>query len=76
MNNQNKFIGVDLAETHLRAAIVDSETGQISGFKQIPTQAHEGHDAVIVRMADLIQEVIAAEGIAEDSRGSGIGVPG
>jgi glucokinase len=77
MNNQNKFVGVDLGGTHLRAAIVDSETGKLSGFKQIPTQAHKGHDAVIVRMADLIKEVIAAEGNPNTGVGGvGIGVPG
>jgi glucokinase len=77
MGNQKSFIGVDLGGTHLRAGIVDSETGKISGFKQIPTQAYEGHDAIIVRMAELIEEVIASEG---DDRtkigGVGIGVPG
>jgi len=77
MNNQNKFVGVDLGGTHLRAAIVDSVTGVISGFKQIPTQAYEGHDAVIVRMTGLIQEVIASDGTSKGQVGGvGIGVPG
>jgi glucokinase len=73
----DKFIGVDLGGTHLRAAVVNTTTGELSGLKMIPTLAREGHMAVIQRMADLILDVIASSG-EEPTRigGVGIGAPG
>ncbi len=72
-----KFIGVDLGGTHLRAALVDTNSGQVSNIIQIPTGAREGHDAVMARMADLILKVIASSGEEKAAIGGvGIGVPG
>ncbi len=77
MSVLTRFVGVDLGGTHLRSAIVDSETGSLSGYKQISTMAHEGHDAVIDRMADLILAIMASEGVdTAQVGGIGIGVPG
>ena len=74
---KNKVIGVDLGGTHLRAAIVDAETGKLSGLKQVMTLAREGHDAVMARMADLIESVIRDTGVPKSEIGGiGIGVPG
>lgn len=73
----DKFIGVDLGGTNLRAAIVNTELGQYTGLRQVPAYAHEGHDAVMARMADLIQSVIASSEFQKsDIGGIGIGVPG
>jgi glucokinase len=73
----DKYIGVDLGGTNLRAAIVDIKSGEYTGLKQVLAHAHEGHDAVMVRMADLINEVIASsEYQKSDIGGVGIGVPG
>ena len=73
----NKYIGVDLGGTHLRAAIVNTETGKLTDLKQIPTLAREGHDSVIARMAALIKDVIRDQKIDKtDISGIGIGVPG
>lgn len=73
----NKFIGVDLGGTNLRAAIVDTDTGQFTDLTSVPTLAREGHDAVMVRMADLIEQVIASSGLAKSEIGGvGIGAPG
>ncbi len=73
----DKYIGVDLGGTHLRAAVVNTSNGELSGLKKIATLAREGHQAVIGRMADLILEVIAASGhdLAQIG-GVGIGAPG
>lgn len=73
----DNFIGVDLGGTHLRAAVVNTVTGELSGLKMIPTLAREGHQAVIHRMAELILEVVSASG-SDPSRigGVGIGAPG
>ena len=71
------YIGFDLGGTNLRAVIVDLETGQVSHLLSMPTLAREGHDAVMVRMADLIEQVITASGLAKEQIGGiGIGVPG
>jgi glucokinase len=73
----NKFVGVDLGGTHLRAAVVNLDTGELTGLKQIDTLAREGHDAVIARMADLILDVTHASGLTKAQTGGiGIGVPG
>ncbi|HEY1011064.1 MAG TPA: ROK family protein [Herpetosiphonaceae bacterium] len=46
-------IGIDLGGTHLRAALVDSE-GTIFTHRRVPTLAHEGPEAVVGRIAELI----------------------
>lgn len=72
-----KYIGCDLGGTNLRAAIVDVESGDVLHQRSIPTQAREGHDAVMKRMADLFLQLIRSSGIQKDEIGGiGIGVPG
>ena len=72
-----KFIGCDLGGTNLRAGIVDLESGQVSHLLSTPTLAREGHNAVMARMANLIEDVIAAGGLSKSEVGGiGIGVPG
>ena len=71
------FVGVDLGGTLLKAAIVDTDSGEITGLESVDTLAREGHDAVIVRMRDLIEDVIRKSGILKSQIGGvGIGVPG
>lgn len=77
MNEKNKYIGVDLGGTHLRAAVVDVQTGELIKVLQTPTMAREGHDAVIAHMANLIEGAIGASGMTKaEIGGIGIGVPG
>jgi len=72
-----KFIGCDLGGTNLRAGIVDPDNGQVSHLLSRPTLAREGHDAVMARMAVLIEDVIAASGLSKlEIGGIGIGAPG
>ncbi|MGE5225076.1 MAG: ROK family protein [Omnitrophica WOR_2 bacterium] len=72
-----KYIGCDLGGTNLRAGIVDLENGEISHLTSIPTQAREGHEAVMDRMAGLLKDIITQSGLEqEDFGGIGIGVPG
>ncbi len=72
-----KFIGVDLGGTHLRAAVIDVLTGHVVNLIQTATLAREGHDAVMARMADLIEQVIQASGTPKNEVGGvGIGAPG
>ena len=72
-----KYIGCDLGGTNLRAAVVDVETGEVLHQLSVPTWARDGHEAVMQRMADLIEQVIQAAGVQRDDIGGvGIGVPG
>jgi glucokinase len=71
------YIGVDLGGTNLRAAIADTDTGQIFHQRNCPTLAAEGQDAVIGRIVQLINELIEeSQGLHCDVKGIGIGVPG
>jgi glucokinase len=73
----NKMIGCDLGGTNLRAGVVDIQTGLITNLTSIPTQAREGHDAVVARIVKLIEDVIQESGIPKTKfDGIGIGVPG
>jgi glucokinase len=72
-----KYIGCDLGGTNLRAAIVDVEDGSLLQSISLPTLAHEGHAAVMERMAGLFLQVIQSAGIKKEAIGGiGIGVPG
>jgi len=54
------YIGCDLGGTNLRAGIVDLENGQVSHLLSTPTLDREGHDAVMERTGELIENVITA----------------
>lgn len=72
-----KYIGIDLGGTNLRAGVVDLEAGKVVFSKSIPTLAREGHDAVLSRMAALVEDVISSHGLTKDQVGGiGVGVPG
>ncbi|HEX9617147.1 MAG TPA: ROK family protein [Anaerolineales bacterium] len=71
------YIGVDLGGTNLRAAIIDTESGEILCQKKCPTLARQGQEAVIARMLQLIEELPAEWDLAASKiKGVGIGVPG
>lgn len=73
----NNFIGIDLGGTNLRAAIADTDTGQIFHPQKCPTLAAEGQEAVIQRIVKLIRELSQENGKAGVAiKGVGIGVPG
>ncbi|MGH9845409.1 MAG: ROK family protein [Blastocatellia bacterium] len=77
MSNRTFFIGIDLGGTNIKAALVNTETGELAGMTSSPTQAQEGHDAVIARMAELADEVITAAGKQKSEIGGiGVGLPG
>jgi glucokinase len=71
------YVGCDLGGTNIKVGVVDVETGKIAEMQSAPTLAREGHDAVMARMAALINRVIADSGIAKaEIGGVGIGAPG
>lgn len=72
----NHYIGIDLGGTNLRAAIADTDTGQIFHQRKRPTLAAEGQEAVIRRIIELTRELMQVNGYAGSIKGVGIGVPG
>jgi glucokinase len=73
----NHYIGIDLGGTNLRAAVADTDTGQIYHQRKSPTLANEGQEAVIQRIVGLIHELREASGSSNGTiKGIGIGVPG
>ena len=71
------FIGIDFGGTNLKAGIVDTASGQVAHLTILPTLAHEGYEAVIQRMAELVERIIIKSSLARDEIvGIGVGVPG
>jgi glucokinase len=67
------YASVDLGGTNLHAAFADRE-GQIAAERKQPTRSYEGPDAVLGRIAGLIEELTAHVGTPP--RAVGIGMPG
>jgi glucokinase len=77
MPDKKLFIGIDLGGTNIKAALVDTETGEITATRSTPTRAREGHDAVIAEMAALSEEIVSASKLSKaDVGGVGVGIPG
>lgn len=66
-------IGIDLGGTNIKSAVIDREKGLLATYA-IPTNAQEGADAVLDRIADAIRS--AASDAPEKPVGAGIGSPG
>jgi glucokinase len=76
-NPRNLRLGIDLGGTHLRAALVDTNSGALLAVRRVATESQSGEAALLARMAALADDVIAASGIARtDIGGVGVGVPG
>jgi glucokinase len=77
MKTKPHFIGIDLGGTNIKAALVNTDTGDITGLTSEPTHAQEGHDAVIARMANLAETVCSNTGCQKSAVGGiGVGIPG
>ena len=71
------YIGCDLGGTNMRAAVLNSESGELLGMQSVPTRAEEGHDGVMKRIAELFDNVIAASSVnRSEISGASIGLPG
>src|SRR4029453_4863023 len=71
MATSHLYVGIDLGGPNLKAALVDTETGEVAPPLSVSTRGREGHGAVIAQMAGLVTEVIAA-GRRERAEGGGI----
>ncbi len=67
-------VGIDLGGTSIKAALVTRNTGIVE-LRSTPTLAHEGPAKVIDRIADLVNELIAASPSGVIA-GIGLGAPG
>jgi glucokinase len=71
------FVGCDLGGTNIKAGVVDVDTGHVISVDSAPTLSHEGPEAVMARMADLMEAVIARSGVPRSQIGGvGASAPG
>ncbi|MBK9707915.1 MAG: ROK family protein [Acidobacteria bacterium] len=77
MADKQRYIGIDLGGTNIKAALVNTDTGEINATHSMPTNGRGGHDAVIAQMAKLVDEIITESGRTKDDIGGiGVGLPG
>jgi glucokinase len=70
------YIGIDLGGTKIAGAVYDAASQQLVARETIPTQAQEGPDAVLVRIAGHAKALISAAGLEMAAvRGMGVGLP-
>ncbi|QQE11555.1 ROK family protein [Planctomycetota bacterium] len=75
-NKHELYIGIDLGGTNIGAGVVTSE-GAILSSDKMKTKAELGSDAVIERIAKIIDRVCEKAGVrVDDIKGVGIGAPG
>lgn len=71
------YVGCDLGGTNIKAGLVDFDSGTVLVSENRPTKAEEGHEAVIHRMAGLIEEIIVSSEFSRDEvLGVGVSAPG
>jgi glucokinase len=77
MPDKSFYIGIDIGGTNIKAALVDTDTGEITATRSTPTHAREGHNSVILQMAVLVEEIIRTSQLSKDIVGAiGVGLPG
>ncbi len=74
MTGELRVVAVDLGGTNLRAAVIGS-SGTIEHRQSIPTNAEEGADQVLQRMAQLVVSVAKAAELSQ-STVVGVAAPG
>jgi glucokinase len=74
MSNDRYAVGVDLGGTFLKLALLDGENREVARDR-VPTDAVEGHEAVLRRMVEGIGRM-AAQAPPGAVAGVGLGVPG
>lgn len=67
------FASVDLGGTNIKAALADAD-GNVVAEDKVPTDSQEGPQAVLNRIADLVQQLIDTTG--QQPVALGMGVPG
>lgn len=73
----NIFVGCDLGGTNIKAGLVNVDDGLVIISKSIPTLARQGPEAVLERMAHLVDDLITEADITKTAIGGiGISAPG
>jgi glucokinase len=75
MSGKGYHVGVDLGGTNLKFALIDA-AGKIVERETVPTEAHEGHDAVMTRMIDGVRRIARAAPPGGAAASIGVAVPG
>lgn len=74
--DKNNYIGIDLGGTKISGILTD-EDGVEKAKQIVPTDAHEGENAVLNRILALIESLLKDAAVtAEEVAGIGIGSPG
>lgn len=68
------YVGVDIGGTNMVCGII--RDGQLTGSRKIPTESQQGAEQVISRLAEMISGLVKEEGVKEQLKAVGIGVPG
>ena len=81
MPHSQFIVGVDLGGTNIVVCAMSADGTRQHGLHSEPTRAHEGADAVITRMARMVNDTIDVTmretGVTRDAfRGVGVGAPG
>ena len=81
MPNNQFIVGVDLGGTNIVVCAMSADGSKQHGLHSEPTRADEGTDAVIARMARMVNETVAVTmretGVTREAfRGVGVGAPG
>lgn len=63
--NEPHVLAVDLGGTNIRVAVI-GESGAMEHRTRMPTRASEGPDAVIRRIGELVNDVVAKAGLGSD----------
>ncbi|MEA2525436.1 MAG: glucokinase [Thermomicrobiales bacterium] len=75
MTGETFHIGVDLGGTNIKFALIDA-AGVVIKRKTVPSEAHEGHDAVLGRMIDGAREIARVAPASGAVTSIGAAVPG
>jgi glucokinase len=71
------FVGCDLGGTNIKAGLVDIDLGRVLVSQSIPTYSRQGPEAVLKRIADLIENLIRRMDIDKKLiKGLGVSAPG
>ncbi len=71
------YIGCDLGGTNVKLGLVNVDDGEVLVSASIPTLAREGHEAVLRRITEAVNKLIAESGLEKEKmRAVGVSVPG
>lgn len=76
MNEMQYALGIDLGGTSIKTGVVDRD-GKIIAQAEVPTEAAQGVNRVILNMAESARQAVAKAGLSlAQIGGAGIGTPG